>query len=184
MKNLNILISGFMQPGTARDLLFLSLIVVFVFSNMPVTIMGKDNAAEYFFADKNTKVIRSITSCLSLHQPCTVELDENSHLSVMMPTLVSIADDFDVSAIITGVEVEQVTVGFTGVTHSHGLLPQTMKEIKHNNFQVKGHLSFCGYKKMDWLALVTVYTERTIYEATFGFKSVDLRVKEDVPAAL
>ena len=173
MKNLNILISSFMQPGTARDLLFLSLIVVFVFSNMPVTIMGKDNAAEYFFADKNTKVIHSITSCLSLHQPCTVELDENSRLSVEMPALVSVADTFDVSAKITGVEVEQVTVRFNGVTHSHGLLPQTMKEVEPNNFHVKGRLSFCGYKKMDWLALVTVYTERTVYEASFTFKSVD-----------
>ena len=53
-----------------------------------------------------------------------------------------------------------------------------MIEVEPNNYQVKGVLSFCGYKKMDWLALVTVYTERTVYEASFTFKSVDPRGHE------
>lgn len=175
MNNTNISLKSIIQPGTKRDLLFLGLMVVFVFNSMPVTIMGNEDPAHYFFAERDTKVINSVSNCLSPYQPCTVELDENSRLSVEMPALVSIADTFDVSAKITGVEVEQVTVAFNGVTHSHGLLPQTMKEVKPNDFQVKGHLSFCGYKKMDWLALVTVYTERTVYEASFTFKSVDSR---------
>lgn len=178
MNNANISLKSFIQPGTTRDLSFLGLMVIFVFSSMPVTIMGSESAAEYFFAERDTKIIKSINNCLSPHQPCTVDLDENSHLSVMMPALVSIADDFDVSAKITGVAAERVTVTFNGVTHSHGLLPQTMKETKPNDFRVKGHLSFCGYKKMDWLALVTVYTERTVYKASFSFKSLDSRVVE------
>ena len=176
MNNANISLKSIIQPGTQRDLLFLGLMVIFVFNSMPVTIMGNENAAEYFFADRNTKVIHSVSNCLSPYQPCTVELDENSRLSVTMPALVSVADDFDVSAKITGVEAEQVTVTFKGVTHSHGLLPQTMKETKPNDFQVNGFLSFCGYKKMDWLAWVSVYTERTIYEVSFSFESVDSRV--------
>ena len=178
MNNANISLKSFIQPGTTRDLSFLGLVVIFVFSSMPVTIMGSESPAEYFFAERNTKVIQSVRNCLNPHQPCTVDLEENSHLSVMMPALVSIADDFDVSAKIKGVAAERVTVTFNGVTHSHGLLPQTMKETKPNDFRVKGHLSFCGYKKMDWLALVTVYTERTVYEASFSFESVDSRVDE------
>jgi len=178
MNNANMFLNSITQPGKARDLLFLALIIIFVFSTMPVTIMGKENAAEYFFSERNTKEIRSISNCVNSSQPCTVELDENSHLSVTMPALVSIADAFDVTAKIDGVEVEQVTIAFTGVTHSHGLLPQTMIEVEPNHYQVKGVLSFCGYKKMDWVALVTVYTERTVYEASFTFKSVDQRGHE------
>lgn len=178
MKNFNTFMNSITQPGTARDLSFLGVIMVFVFSSMPVTIMGNENAAQYFFAERNTKLIRSVDSCLSPYKPCVVDLDENSRLSVMMPTLVSIADDFDVSAKITGIKAERVTVTFKGVTHSHGLLPQTMREVKPQEFQIKGQLSYCGYKKMDWLAVVTVYTERTIYEASFTFKSIDSRVDE------
>lgn len=178
MKSASMFLNNIILPGTARDLSFLGLIVIFVFVSMPVTIMGDENAAQYFFAERSTKTIHSVASCLSPYKPCVVDLDENSRLSVMMPTLVSIADAFDVTAIITGVEVERVTVTFKGVGHSHGLLPQTMQEVKPHHFQVKGKLSYCGYKKMDWLALVTVYTERKIYEASFTFKSVDSRVDE------
>ena len=183
MNNANKLLNSIIQPGTARDLSFLGLIMVFVFISMPVTIMGDENAAEYFFVERGTKTIHSVASCLSPYKPCVVDLNENSRLSVMMPTLVSIADAFDVSATVTGVEVERVTVTFKGVGHSHGLLPQTMQEVTPHHFEVKGQLSYCGYKKMDWIALVTVYTERKIYEASFTFKSVDSRVDEVLPDA-
>ncbi|MFC1749246.1 hypothetical protein ACFL2V_10615, partial [Pseudomonadota bacterium] len=104
MNKYDILFNRVMQPGTTRDLLFLALMMLFVSNSMPVTIMGNENAAEYFFSEKSTKVIRSVNNCLNPYQPCTVKLDENTHLSVMMPALVSITDPFDVSAKITGVE--------------------------------------------------------------------------------
>jgi len=165
-----------MQPGAERDLSFLMLIVIFVLNTMPVSIMGDENIAHYFFAERNTKVIHTVEFCLSEYKPCEVELNANTHLSVMMPAQVSIADAFDISAKITGAEVDRVTVTFQGVEHSHGLLPQAMTQIKPHHFQAKGKLSYCGYKEMAWLALVTVYTERTIYETSFSFKSVDSRI--------
>lgn len=176
MKKIYALINGKMTPSTVKDLSLLAVCMVFVFSTMPVTIMGDENVAQYFFAERNIKSIQSVNNCLSPYQPCTVELDTGRYLSVTMPTLVSITDHFDVSAQIKGVKAERVTVTFKGVGHSHGLLPQTMLETKTNDFQVKGILSYCGYKKMNWLAYVTVFTERTTYEATFNFESVDSRV--------
>ena len=80
--------------------------------------MGKENAAEYFLSERNTKEIRSVSNCVNSSHPCTVELDENSQLSVMMPAVVSVTDSFDVTAKIEGVKVEQVTIKFKGVTHS------------------------------------------------------------------
>lgn len=180
MNNFNTLINKVMQKSTGRDLSFLALIVIFVFSSLPVTIMGNEDIAHYFFTERTTKTISTVDFCLSANHPCQVELNQNSQLNVTMPALVSISDAFDVTAKISGsgANVERVTITFKGVGHSHGLLPQTMEEVSPHVFKVKGKLSYCGYKKMNWLALVTVYTERTVYETSFTFKSVDSRVDE------
>ncbi len=178
MNHSSTLINNIVKKSTARDFSFLAFIVIFVFSTMPVTIMGNEDVAHYFFAERGTKTISTVEFCLSANNPCQVELNENSHLNVTMPALVSISDPFDVTAKVSGPGVKRVTVTFKGVGHSHGLLPQTMVETSPQVFKVKGKLSYCGYKKMDWLALVTVYTERTIYETSFTFKSVDSRVDE------
>lgn len=178
MKNINLYFNKLLQAGTIRDVSFLCLIVIFVFNSLPVSIMGNESIVHYFFAEKSTKIIHSVKHCLNPYQPCEVELNSNSRLSVTMPALVSIADTFDVSAKITGLDVEQVTVTFMGIDHSHGLLPQTMEEIQPQSFHVKGKLSYCGYRNMDWIAMVTVYTEQTTYKASFSFKSIDTRVDE------
>lgn len=176
MKNSMLYFKKLLQHSTERDLVFLLLIVFFVSNTMPISIMGDEDFAHYFFSERNTKVIKTVEYCLSEYRPCEVELNANSRLSVTMPAQVLISEAFDVSATVTGPGVERITVNFIGVDHSHGLLPQAMSEIKSGHYHAKGSLSYCGYQKMDWRALVTVYTERTIYETSFTFKSVDSRV--------
>lgn len=178
MKYVNNWLNQAKQSSTFRELSFLVLVVVFVVNSLPVSVMGNENIAHYFFAERATKILATKTDCFDTSSPCEVKLTETSQLQLIMPAQVAISDGFEVLAQINGVKVERVSVLFKGVDHSHGLLPQAMREVSPQNFQVEGLLNYCGYKRMAWLALVTVYTERTIYETSFAFESIDAKYSE------
>jgi hypothetical protein len=166
------------------DLILLSIIISFVLASLPVSVMGDESLMHYLFSKRNTVKLIANENCLTWNAPCEVELNDNIRLNLMMPAEVEVTEYFKVSAHVTGVEVERMSVVFKGVEHPHGLLPQPMRKIQPQDFQVKGMLSICGYKKMHWQAFVTVYTERTVYETAFAFTSVDNSRDADVEPAL
>ncbi len=162
------------QAEAGKDLLYLTVVVFFVYASMPVSTMEGEGLIDYFFGQKKVEEVYGHADCLDIYTGCFIALTDHSHLTVKMPAQVSITEPFDVSVGLNGVRAERVTITFEGVDHSHGLLPQVMNEVTAQSFKAEGMLSYCGYKKMDWQALVTVHTDRTIYKAYFPFQSIDL----------
>ena len=161
------------RKRTIIDFSLLSFIVTFVVVSLPVSVMGDESLAHYLFSKRNTVTLHAPELCLSASSSCSVQLNDKVSLNLSMPAEVEVTSYFDVKARVTGMDVERMSVVFKGVEHPHGLLPQPMHKVNAHNFQLKGMLSVCGYKKMHWQTFVTVYTERTIYQAVFDFSSID-----------
>jgi len=163
------------RVSVAKDVAAVVVVILIVFLSLPVSVVGDESLVDYFFSDRKTVVVTVDNSCVALGLPCVVRLNDASELTVTMPAQVNILESFDVLASMAGVGAERMTIRFEGLDHSHGLLPQSMRQLKPQSFDVEGLLSYCGYPRMDWVAVVSVYTDRIIYEAAFQFESFDAR---------
>ncbi len=172
------------RPSLSKDLAGVVVVVLLVFISLPVSVVGDESLVSYFLSDRKTQIVSVDNDCLAMGSPCVVRLSDSSELTVTMAAEVNVMEAFDVLADVEGLKAEQIIVRFEGLDHSHGLLPQSMRQINPQSFDVEGLLSYCGYPKMNWVAVISVYTERIIYEASFRFVSFDVSAQPDVELAL
>lgn len=164
------------EKSFLRDFLTLAVIVTFVFISLPVSVTGNQSVINYFIAQQTLKTIIAPENCLSEKASCEIMLSDNEKIIISMPHQVSSIYPFNVLVKMSNTDVSSVKLLFKGVEHNHGLRELAMSKINDESFKVQGLLGYCGFGKMNWNAMMTVYTAGQAYQIIIPFQSIDPKV--------
>ena len=159
-----------------RDFLTLVVIVTFVFISLPVSVTGNQSVIDYFIAQQTIKKIIAPQDCLNANVSCEIILSDNEKVIISMPYQVSSIYPFNVLVKMNNAEALSVKLLFKGVEHNHGLRELEMSKVNGESFNVQGLLGYCGFGKMNWKAMMTVYTADQAYQIEIPFQSIDPKV--------
>lgn len=135
----------------------------------------------FFFPGEAERVRLAVVKDCPLHlQVCSAQLPSGGEVHFeISPKTPGPTDALKLEATFKQVEPKAVRVAFEGVKMYMGFLEYDLRQIDNGADSVKfagrGGLSICIFDVMEWLVLVNVQVNNTIYEIPFELETVHIR---------
>ncbi len=136
---------------------------------------------QFFFPSEADRVRLAAVKDCPLHlQVCSTQLPSGGELHFeISPKTPATTDALQLKATFKQVEPEAVRIKFEGKDMYMGFLEYDLKKINNDSdivqFAGKGGLSICIFEVMQWVVLVDVLVNNTIYEVPFELETMRIR---------
>ena len=125
----------------------------------------------YFFPSQAIPVI-AVDNCQLHLSACKVTLPDGETVNfIASPDGLPQLRPLQLSFTVSNPNIQHISVHFYSDEAIGSLLPFPMKKVSLNHFEGNGMLSICTLESMDWIAKVTIETDKNRWQVNFPFKT-------------